>query len=273
MSALEFCPAQKYSQLLHNHIKSSLSRIMTEMLNLLESIPQDERGIDPQSRGTLASTGVIWAECDKLVALANDGIISLTARKIDDFHDLLKDAIAELEEWNPESDESESDTDSLFSNKQTPAQSEKADDLSLNTSFCDLSISPMIELQKRSLGTLRTVRLLYPALRKRRILNFPNITYSTPLEALPSSENINRLDTVIMAIQSMTEEADEIAGALYENNGSQVVKRLEAQQKRAERCAFEVKRDWRDKEDEFSVWADKWAARLNEIGSQGNHEV
>ena len=239
---------------------------MMELLSLIASIPSDERGIEMSTgRTTLASTGVLWAECDKMVELASNGLVSLAVQRTEDYHGLLKDAIQELEEWDPDED-TESDTDSLSSNKQKPASIPTPDNLA--STLEDLSFSPVAILRKRTLVTLRTVRVIYPALKKRRILTFPNIANSSTLESLPTSTQIDALDSLIDQAKGFTEGADEIAGALYEGDEEQVERRLRALRESAVACATAVKNGWKSEEDEFTGWADKWSARLEEVGRE-----
>ena len=231
---------------------------------MIASIPSDERGIEMSTgRNTLASTGVLWAECDKMMELASSGVVSLASQRTEDCHGLLKDAIQELEEWNPDED-TDSDTDSLSSNKQKPASTPTADNLA--STLEDLSISRVAILRKHTLVTLRTVRVIYPALKKRRISTFPNITSASTPESLPASTQIDALDSLIDQAKGFTEAADEIAGALYEGDEEQVERRLRALRELAEACAAGVKKGWKDEEDEFSRWAEKWVARLGEVG-------
>ena len=266
ISALEICPATKYTRLLHQHIGSTLLKIMMELLSLIASIPSDEHGIETSTgRNTLASTGVLWAECDKMVELASKGLVSLAVQRTEDYHGLLKDAIQELEEWDPDED-TDSDTDSLSSNKQKPASTPMADDLA--STIEDLSISSVSSLRKRTLLTLRTVRVIYPALKKRRISTFPNITSASTLGSLPTSTQIDVLDSLIDQAKGFTDAADEIAGALYEGDVEQVERRLRALRESAEGCAVGVKKGWEGEEDEFTAWAEKWTARLEEVGKE-----
>ena len=239
---------------------------MMELLSLIASIPSDEHGIETSTgRNTLASTGVLWAECDKMVELGSNGLVSLAAQLTEDYHGLLKDAIQELEEWDPDED-TDSDTDSLSSNKQKPASTPIADDLA--SAIEDLHISSISSLRKRTLLTLRTVRVIYPALKKRRISTFPNITSASTLESLPTSTQIDALDSLIDQAKGFTDAADEIAGALYEGDVEQVERRLRALRESAEGCAIGVKRGWKGEEDEFTAWAEKWTARLEEVGKE-----
>jgi len=269
MSALELCPAEIYTNLLHSHIQSSLSKIMTELLNLIASTPRNEHGIDPQSRDTLASTGVLWAECDKLVTLASHGLVSLATQRVEEYHSLLKDAIEELEDWDPDEEDSESEPDSAFPTKQMQAPIATPDAPSIAPSLQALSIVPIAELRKRSLSILRTIRVLFPALQKRRVSTFPNVTSTTNSKSLPASTLVQGLDSIISSTQAFSEIADEVAGALYEGDQVQVSGRLKSLREEAEACASRAKVDWKGVEDEFSRWLEKWVIRLKELENDG----
>lgn len=264
MSALELCPADKYTSFTHQYIQSSLWRIMMELLNLLGSIPQSERGFEKTADSdTLASTGVLWAECDKMVALGSEGLTKLAADRVEEYHGLLKDAIVELHDWDPD-EESESDTDSLASNKGNTS-STRPIDASLEQSLQDLSLSHIAALRERTLAILPTIRVLYPALIKRRILTFPNIDSASTAESLPTSLCIRSMDTLINHTKQFTEEADEVAGALYAGNEEEVEDRLRKLAEISKTCVEEVRIDWGGKEDKFTAWAEMWMSRLEEV--------
>ena len=264
MSALELCPAEKYTELLHHYIQKSLSRVMMQLLDLLASIPQNEHGIENTGgRDTLASTGVLWAECDKMVALGSGGLTQVVAERVEEYHGLLKDAIAELEEWDPD-DESESETDSLTSNKGTIPGTQMVDN-SLEKSLQSLSLSPIAALRTRTLSVLRLIRILYPALLKRRILTFTNINTTTTVESLPTPLQVRTLDQLIENTRQFTEETDEVAGDLYAGDEKEVDDRLMELANMAKLCVERARTDWSGKEDEFTGWADKWIVRLEEV--------
>ena len=264
MSALELCPAEKYTELLHHYIQKSLSRVMMQLLDLLASIPQNEHGIENTGgRDTLAATGVLWAECDKMVASGSGGLTQVAAERVEEYHGLLKDAIAELEEWDP-NDEPESDTDSLTSNKGTIPGTLVVDD-SLEKSLQSLSLSPVAALRTRTLSILRLIRILYPALLKRRILTFPNINTTTTMESLPTPSQVRILDQLIENTRQFTEETDEVAGDLYAGDEKEVDDRLMELAKMAKLCVERIRTDWSGKEDGFTGWADKWMVRFEEV--------
>ena len=267
MSALELCLADKYTNLMHQYIKSSLSRIIMELLSLLSSIPQNEHGVEKTlGRDTLASTGVLWAECDKMVALGSGGVIKVAVERVEEYHGLLKDAIAELEEWDPDED-SESDTDSLPSNKGNVSSSRPIG-APLERSLQDLSLSSIAALRKQTLSILRIIRVLYPALVKRRILTFPNINSTVTAENLPSLVQIRSLDRLVDHTQQFTEETDEIAVDLYAGHEEEVEDRLTTQTDASKAFVQGMKLSWSGDKDEFTTWAGKWMMRLDEVNGR-----
>ena len=236
-----------------------------ELLSLLDSIPQNEHGVEKtMGRNALASTGVLWAECDKMVALGLEGVTKLAARRVEEYHGLLKDAIEELEQWDPDED-SESDTNSLHSNNGNMSSAWPVD-ASLEQSVQNLSLSSISALRNQSLGTLRIIRVLYPALVKRRILTFPNIDSTITGANLPSFSQIRSLDELLDHTRKFTEETDEVAGALYAGDEEEVVGRMTKLTEASKTCVEGVRLSGGGNEDEFTSWAEKWRMRLEEVG-------
>ena len=275
MSALELCHPAQWTSFLQQHLRASLSHILGQYLELITSIPTDEHGIDTAAgRGVLATTGVIWESCDKLINLASTGLVSLAVQKSDSYHALIKDAIAELEEWDPneldDDSDSNSDVDSLQEQLQTTH-------IKATTSFSNPnatngtatpSSTTIPKLQSHILSHLRLLRILYPALRKRRLLTFPPLTSTTPNPSTtPSTPQLQRLDTLMHHLRQFSEEADEIAGALYDGKEEEVTTRLTGLREVAVGCVEGMKLDWGDQNDEFSEWAGKWLLRLWELES------
>lgn len=234
-----------------------------ELLSLLGLIPQNEHGVEKTGRDILASTGVLWAECDKMVALGLEGVTKLAVERVEQYHGLLKDAIMELEQWNPDED-SESDTDSVTSHKSNPS-STYTGDTPLERPLQNLSVSSIAALRKQTLGTLRIIRVLYPALVKRRILTFPTIDSTAKAENLPSSSQIRSMDRLVNHTQHFTEETDEIAGALYAGDEEEVDDRLTKLAEMSKTCVKGLRINWSGHEDEFTSWAEKWMMRLEEV--------
>ena len=276
MSALELCTPAQWTSFLQQHLRASLSHIMGQYLDLVASIPTDERGVDTAAgRGVLANTGVLWESCDKLIELASTGLVSLAVQKANAYHSLLQDAITELEEWDPDElvddNDDDFDSDSDFDSIQDQLKKThiEANNAASSSGLSNSTVSPpsmtIPQLQTVILSHLRLIRLLYPALHKRRLLTFPPLTSTTPVPtASPSQLQIKRLDSLMNHLRQFSEEADEAAGALYEGKEGDVNSRLRGLRKIGISCIEESRFNWGGKEDEFSEWGDKWAVRMNE---------
>jgi len=235
---------------------------------LMESIPsEDVDVVEKEGRSTLANTGVLWEVCDALVCLANDGMVQLAAQKAESYHALLKDAIAELEEWDPEEEDDDDgfgDSESSESAEEQPAEavSPPTASLSAMTLTPPPTPTPIRRLHTETLSTLRLVRLLYPALKKRRIQTFPPINSSTNPSMLPGNAHIAAFDALLKFLQDFSEAADALGGSLYSHDEDGVVRDLECLKRMAMSCVEESRLDWSGTEDEFSTWSKKWKERL-----------
>lgn len=250
MSALELCPPATHSAILHQHIRTLLSRGFRALSALLATIPQDHCSNNkPDDRETLAATGLLWETCDSMATVATTGLLALAIEKLDTYHGLLKDAIMELEEWDPNED-TDTDTDSNPDPDHPVAPSSK---LTINPS----QIPPLLTV---TLRVLRHIRLLYPALRKRRIHPFPPLPLPSDLTAtsLPSPSQLHSLDALLTSLGDFSSEADEVAGALYARDEKEVLRRLAFLKEQAESCVQDVIQNWEGAEDKFTTWAQKW---------------
>ena len=243
------------------------------MSSLLEAVPVEGKdGGETEGKETLASTGVLWAQCDVLTRLGEGGLVGLVDGKVKGHGELLEDAIAELDEWDPDDDEDEdedddSDADQMNKGKSavinTPTTSE---DEKLGSGMQDLTITPQKLLKGRVLKHLRLIKMLYPALRKRRIATFPNIGKSTAEVELPIREQVERMDALVAYTHQFSDDADEIAGAMYADKEDEVKRRLNALVAVATACVEATRRGWEGQEDEYTAWIAKWKARLDELG-------
>lgn len=95
-------------------------RDLKPLIHLVETRSQDGKPkADPtahQKSGVTEATGKIWEDCDELFQLADGGIASFAVKKAEQYLELIKDAVKEIEEWDPEDDDD--DYDSLFDDNQ-----------------------------------------------------------------------------------------------------------------------------------------------------------
>ena len=283
MSAVELCSPEQYTTFLRDHMSANISRIMREMTSLLASIPVEEQnsaasaGVDKESEGrnTLSSTGVVWEVCDALIALSLQGLVDVAMRKADAYHALIKDAITELQEWNLDEDEGDifdsgSSTDSNDNtDADNPITAESPPTIAMNTMTLTppATPTPIRQMYDRTLAILRLIRLLYPALRKRRIQTFPPVNSSTSPDQLPTSWQVYAFDNLMQHLRVFSETADDLAGALYSGDEEQASGELEILKMQAFECLEELDRNWDQdrKADEFTEWSQKWMRRVEEL--------
>ena len=86
-----------------------------------------------------------------------------------------------------------------------------------------------------------------------------------PTALLPPSELVLRFDKLIAYTRLFSEEADEVAGALYAGDEAEVEERLGVLRGKARECVEGVRKGWGEEEDEFSTWSGKWLARMAEL--------
>lgn len=264
MTALELCPPGTYSALLHDHLRTLLSSAIQAFLALLATIPQQDNeciSITGQQRGKiLAATRDLGQTCDDMTRLASGGLSALAIEKLNDFQFILMDSIAELEGWDPNKLEDDSDTDS------NPDDSDPLPILSSQTP----------QLLDLTLRLLRQIHLLYPAIKERRLSTFPPFTLLS--FSPPSPYQIQTIDIILAALADFPSTADELAFALYSHvywhNDIDVLRRLSCM--RAQACDFIrfVMMDWRGEEDSFSIWVRKWVEviRAVDVGEEGIKE-
>lgn len=268
MSGLELCSASKYTALLHRHNKNLVSGIWAEFLHLVSSIPLSEQAAEAVvGQNTLTSTGRLWEQCDEIIELGSNDLNSLAAKYVGSQLALLEDAIKELDEWNPDEELDESSEDSEAEDvKEIIITPNTSDEESLHSSMQNLHVNPLLALKSRTLKHLRMIRMLYPALQKRRISTFPTVNNETLENSLPSSEQVQRFDMMISHTKNFTEETDEIAGAFYSDIAPEVERRLSILLVECRKCVKNMRIDWHGEDDAFTGWVDKWLSRLEEVG-------
>ena len=269
VSAAQLCPETKYTTLLHNHIRNSVASVLRELLNLLSEIPTDERGIEKtRGRDTLASTGVIWDCCDALVELGAKGLTNYAPTRLKELEGLFNDAIEELEAWQQE--ETACSDHDRNSAKGQDQDTYGMDSLRLAEQEDPFGMSqPAPEnirrLTTKVLKTLNLVKLLFPPLAKRRLRRFPQIDTRTESEAFPTELQTRKLGLLMESCQNFCDEADEVAGALYQHDEEEVMEHLDAMKMCVMKCLGEVRETWDGGEDEFTAWVDKLLVRFEEL--------
>ncbi|MCJ1289502.1 hypothetical protein MMC34_001035 [Xylographa carneopallida] len=280
VSACQLCPPERYTNFLHRVIRASVGCVFKQYLDLLDDIPADERGIENmRSQQTLRNTGVIWEGMDFAIRLAPMGLVAVALNKMEGYHDLFKDAIEELEGWR----DGDISTMDIIAND-VPEMKPIWDGVKRGTNFDaskydvnnigEFDDNPLnlprqasaaiLPVTRRAIETLKLIRLLYPALLKRRVKRFPSLDAKTPANGFPTPEQARRYDTIISNCRLFSEEADNIAAALYALDVDQVESSLRTIKSHARKCVAVAERTWDDGEDDFTRWVRTWTVKLDE---------
>jgi hypothetical protein len=270
-SSVELCSADKYTKAMSSELQYRAQRVFLGFGTLVKAIPLDGKILtDDQKNGTgtekgkgsLASTGVVWEACDAVIELKDLGVAGLIIKKAEEYKDLLKDALEELQEWGEESDGAEAN---LGSDDGEPDDAQAAVDRMfaaerhIPTADPD-KIRPRLESSQKR---LRLLILMYQAVVKRRFKTLPQIPRpetppETSLESKRTPEEVlrvvNCLDEVLNVMKKIPDITDELASAFYDLDSKEIDQRMD-------QCFFTgfvaaelLINNWNGQKDEFSTW-------------------
>ncbi|KAI4139948.1 MAG: hypothetical protein L6R39_006033 [Caloplaca ligustica] len=278
MSVWELCDSSLYSKTLQHELRTQLRAVTAGLISLVEHIPRDEAavtGLEGKREDLLGATGQLWEVCERMKKLAGMGIVGVALEKADAYHALLKDAVEEIEGWDPDEEES-----SLFgSDASVPDKVADTETVGSRNGKVDgeegesevppldgLQIKDIHAVKSEVLKVLKLIRMLYPALKKRRITTFPQFDRASDVGSLPPERKTAVLDQVLEHLNVFSDEADEVTGALYDHDVKHVDRRLNGLRTLGYKCVDQVKLDWNGGEDEFSGWSATWVQKLRETG-------
>ena len=154
------------------------------------------------------ATGKIWEDCDDLVKFAEEGVPGFTVRKAKQWLELMKDAVKELQEWDPEDEldendpfgQASSDEEQFVAAQHTVTESDKADDRA--------TISAGVKDQ--ALKVLSRIPQSIHVVLKQRLEK----TKFTPGVTL-SRQTRSQLDRILIKTRTVSELIDESAEGMY----------------------------------------------------------
>lgn len=207
------------------------------------------------------ATGRVWDACDVLTSTATNGIIEFIARRVEQWRDLVKDAVQELEEWDPAEDDDDFFDDIPGDEKDDGDKDEDSDDESDD----EENTAALQEQKKSTLRFLKPVAQVYPAIVNNRLKK----TKTAPLS---TTGGISRLEKLMTHLQRIPDQLDEAAGALYEEDIGRSVKHLQKIRDDASKAVELVTKPWGSEEqpneetdDKFATWSKTWAKVMDEV--------
>lgn len=214
-----------------------------------------KKELSKQEKDVLTSqTGRVWDVCDTITTLVSQGVVGHVAKRVQQWHDLVKDAISELEEWDPE-DEDDGGFEELMGSDDDNDEDSKSED-----EGDDEKDVEALQTQKKSLlRSLKPVAQIYPAIVTNRVKK-GGLTANNP-------QQIAKLELLTANLQSIPDHVDEAAGSLYEHNLDDCVKYLKLAKTTAEKAIDLVVFPWgeQQQEDKFTVWSRTWRKVMDDV--------
>lgn len=273
-SAAQACEPGRYTAVLRRELAFRSTRVLSELRQLLERVPRDGKVLaggkkhgGAQGKGSMASTGVLWAACDDVVNLASVGVGGFFVKKVEEWRDTLKDVMEEIKEWGDEEPDDEDDDDGEDEDMDDLAGQMGSSHVSTQAMLDDLMnshrtipatdpdrIRPRLE---SSLKRIRLVVLLYQAITKRRLKKLPALPPSDAESPVPQ-----RLDEAARVLQKLPDRFGDLAGAFYELRPADIDKAMDQCFLDAFAASEILSVGWDGARDEFSEWTDKFQTEI-----------
>lgn len=277
-AALLVTPTE-YTKAFHSEVLILVRTALTEFNSLVQKVksiadnedqakkdgPKNKKGELPKSEKdaiTLA-TGRTWGACDAVVEVATKGVVGFVMRRVEQWRDLVRDAVEEIEDWDPEEDGDEFFDDLMGDENDNDDKGAGEDD----DSDDDDETAALKEQKKNTLHFLKPIAQVYPAILKNRLKNSGDVP-------LLSASGVAKLESLMLNLQSIPDQVDEAAGALYEANTSKSAKFLKKTQESASQAVASVTLPWdaaagadreEKAEDKFTIWSKTWFKVMDEV--------
>ena len=194
------------------------------------------------------ATGHMWDSCDAVIKLAEDGVMGFLSRRVEEWRNLVRDAIEEIEDWDPDEEDDFFGLDDDDGDTASSTDEDRGDTAALH------------EQKKSTIRVLKSIAQIFPAIAANRLRNQP----------CPSS--VPTLESLMLHLQDITGDADEAAGALYEGSTANSSGYLKKAKNRATDAIKLVVLPWqvdgerpRESGDKFTVWARTWLKVIDDM--------
>lgn len=208
-----------FTQFFYAEIRQLVQETLRETSALVDTIKEISKNggknvSDSQKDAVTTTTGRVWAACDKVISVSKGGVPFLISEKSkNNYHPLIKDALQELEEWEPEDEEDDPWGDG-FSDGEGDDDSDVGDNtIEENHSHTneekDEELMAQLNDEKK-----HVLRLLKP------IANLYNVL-STRVNRLkweiPHSSQVLGIDKLVSLLAAIPGQVDETVASLYEH--------------------------------------------------------
>ncbi|KAG9229987.1 hypothetical protein BJ875DRAFT_386164 [Amylocarpus encephaloides] len=279
-SAVELCEAAKYTKAMSKELQWRAKNVFSELATLVRTIPLDGKVLttnqkngtgNAAGKGSLACAGVVWEACDAVMELKNLGVAGLMIKKAEEYRDLVKDALEELQEWDDEESDGEDgehedhadedDADGINTSAQDALDRMFASQHHIPSADPDKIRPRLMSCQKR----LQLILLMFQAVVKRRFKTLPpvpSVKVTAPAKGVEGGGIVSCLNEVLDVFRKIPDIADELASSFYELDSAEIDKRMDECFFAGFAVAELLVRNWEDEQDEFTVWARKFQVAM-----------
>ncbi|KAL4877286.1 hypothetical protein BJY04DRAFT_198522 [Aspergillus karnatakaensis] len=222
----------------------------------------DKKSLEQSDKITVTvAAGRVWDACDVLTDVATKGVIGFVVRRAQQYRDLVRDAVEEIEAWDPDEEEDEFFDDLLSDGERDPGDKGKDGGGTGSDEDDGEEESATLHSQKKdTLRILKPVAQIYPAIISNRLKKAP---------ALLTPANIRALELLLKSLQQIPDHIDEVAGALYEVDFGKLSSQLGKTKMCANRALDLVVMPWNTRhleaEDKFTTWCQTWTKVMEEV--------
>ncbi|CAG8908972.1 unnamed protein product [Penicillium egyptiacum] len=273
-ASLLVTPAQ-YTHAFHSEVLLLVKTSLTELSALVREVKLvgekkdqekkdtgKESGVSKSEKGAVTlATGRVWDACDAITDVANKGVVGFVMRRVEQWRDLVRDAIEEIEGWDPE-EEDDGFFDDVLSDEEKGGDDKGKEDEEDD----EEETAALQEHKKSTLHFLKPIAQAYPAIINNRLKNAGNAP-------LASSSDVKKLESLMLNLQAIPDDVDEAAGALYEANFETSAQYLRKTRKSATQAVELVASPWGTADvkddaptDKFAIWSKTWLKVIDEVG-------
>lgn len=266
----------EYTKAFHAEIQNLSKFVLKDLSSLVEEVQnvakkKEQAKTDGQKESELSqpekdvitvATGRVWDSCDSLYDVAAKGVVGYVIRRVEEWRDIVKDAVKEIEEWDPDEDDGDFFEEFMGENgnESGGGQSEDSDDKEEEDN------AALHAHKKSTLRVLKPIAQVFPAISTHRLKNAGNVPSS-------SVTGIGKLETLISDLQCIPDYIDEVAGALYEADLEKSDQYLQKAKSYATKAIDTVALPWgaaanegtQDGTDKFRVWSKTWLKVMEEV--------
>ena len=257
------------AQILTRNVLRDLAKLVLDIRGIAEK-KEKERGKEEEDLSqsekdaVTIGTGHVWDSCDALIGLADNGIMGFVARRVDEWRNLVRDAIEEIQDWDPEEAGEEDDFffgDCLDDDGDGVDGGERGRDREGDE---PTDIAALHEQKKSTIRVLKPISQVFTAIAANRLRN------QSPIS---SGSDLSTLEALMLHLEGITGDVDEAAGALYDGSLENSSRYLKKAKNRAMDAIDLVVMPWHREDvdgeqtlgDKFTIWSRTWVNVVNEV--------